>query len=745
MFGGLTPQLLQRGSAFTQPWPTEQCQHPCCTPSCAVSGTGLARCGTMQDTKQTAWCTSGYFRPRWFTNEFLTDKRRPRLVPQRVAGLAFAGMAIVAAACATDEGTQSTLSGNANEVTSIDVAVSRWNDDAEEYQGGNVLRNSTDLELVREVIGLRGDQTIGLRFQVPIPQGVTVVAAYVQFTADETDTEPTDLSIKGEATGDAVPFEYSRYDISRRKATSATVQWSPPGWTAVGEAGTAQRTPDISDVVQEIVDRSDWRRSNSMVLTISGSGRRVAESYDGSKTAAPRLHIEYTTSQGSDDDEKPDSATSLEPPIDEPDYGGYRPHYQGFGTKTVGGRGGKIYRVTNLKNSGAGSLRAALTASGPRIVVFEVSGTIVLTSSVSVTNPYLTIAGQTAPSPGIAINARCGIRLQTNDVVIQHVRIRRGDYDSCSDLDNVWVRNNAYNIVFDHVSLSWGVDGTLDFNAASGPEPRDISVLDSIVSETLECSIYGAIDPTRRCHSRGMLIAEGTSSTITLARNYFAHNASRNPSASGGWRLANVNNVIYNYAPDTARHGAVAYINGSAKTFFTDRPNEIVQVGTVAIPGGDTPSNTLAIRIQNLAAGSSVFLEDNIAFAMTSPTGSGQWSGVWDSGSLTNQSDFRVNSPPRWYTDAAMRTLPANEVESHVIANAGARPRDRDPVDARVIRDLQNRTGRIIDSQEEVGGMPVLAQRTRRLTIPSGPNDVVAAGRTRIEVWLESLARELER
>lgn len=440
--------------------------------------------------------------------------------------------------------------------------------------------------------------------------------------------------------------------------------------------------------------------------------------------------------------------SQIVPEEDEPDAGdsgAYRPHFQGPGSDTPGGRGGDVLRVTNLNDSGPGSFRAAVTADEPRIVVFEVSGTIELTSRLVIDDSRLTIAGQSAPSPGITINAKCGIRLEASDVVIQHVRIRRGDYSLCGDLDTVWVRNNAARIVFDHVSLSWGVDGTLDFNAASGPEPTDILVVDSIISETLRCSIYVEIDPTRQCHSRAMLLAPNVDegSNMTLARNLFAHHSSRYPAVSGGWDVTNVNNVMYNYAPDTARHGPVSYINGPGGSFATTAVNHIAQIGTVAIAGPDTPADTLTIRTQNLYPGSTMYLRDNIGEQMTGSRGDAQWDGVWDSGRRSNADGFRIDTEPSYLRD--WNILPSSTTEAQVLENAGARPADRDAIDARVVSDVRRRGGQLIDSQNEIGGLPNLARNNRSLTVPANPHRVVdAAGRTAVEAWLETMAQGVE-
>jgi hypothetical protein len=207
-----------------------------------------------------------------------------------------------------------------------------------------------------------------------------------------------------------------------------------------------------------------------------------------------------------------------------------------------------------------------------------------------------------------------------------------------------------------------------------------------------------------------------------------------------------VNNVVYDYAPDTAAHGPIAYVNGpSAGPYEIADVNEIVQIGTLTIPGPSTPSAIIPIRTQNLYPGSTMYLEDNVGYGMTGPHGDAQWSGVWDTGRLTSVRDFRVDSVPSWFSAFGMDVLPSSEVEGYVLANAGARPLDRDAIDARVTDDCRRRAGHLIDGQGEVGGLPTLTEHRRALSVPADPHTVVdAAGRTRIEAWLEGLAQDLE-
>ena len=174
--------------------------------------------------------------------------------------------------------------------TVVETRVRASSDDAEEQVSGSAKLTSSDLELVYD----KRDQTVGMRFTgLVIPAGAGIVEAFVQFQVDERSTEATTLVVQGEDTDDAAPFAGSYENISSRTRTAASVQWSPPPWTSVGEAGPGQRTPNIAAIVQEIIDRPGWRAGNGLVIIITGRGERVAESYDGDRDAAPLLHVEY--------------------------------------------------------------------------------------------------------------------------------------------------------------------------------------------------------------------------------------------------------------------------------------------------------------------------------------------------------------------------------------------------------------------------------------------------------------------
>ena len=175
----------------------------------------------------------------------------------------------------------------------IEVAVSKGSDDAEErVSDSSVQPYGTDLELADD--GSR-EQIIGLRFRgITIPRQSMIVNAYIQFQADETDSGAISLTIQGEASDNPLTFNNTPGNISSRPLTSASVSWSPPDWTAVGERGSDQQTSDIKNIIQEIVNRPGWSSGNSLAVLIRGSGERTAESFNGAQ--APSLYVEFGTS-----------------------------------------------------------------------------------------------------------------------------------------------------------------------------------------------------------------------------------------------------------------------------------------------------------------------------------------------------------------------------------------------------------------------------------------------------------------
>ncbi|HET6443307.1 MAG TPA: putative Ig domain-containing protein [candidate division Zixibacteria bacterium] len=174
---------------------------------------------------------------------------------------------------------------------SVDVRIAQSDDDVEELvPSGTVDLTSTDVELGDDP-GNNEDQTGGLRFQnVYLPQGASITAAYLEFETDEVDTAATVVSIWAQASDDAPAFSSTLYDVTTRATTTASVPWDIPSWNTVNEL---HQSPDLTTLVQEVVDRPGWSAGSSMVFVISGTGSRTAESFNGEPTAAALLHVEF--------------------------------------------------------------------------------------------------------------------------------------------------------------------------------------------------------------------------------------------------------------------------------------------------------------------------------------------------------------------------------------------------------------------------------------------------------------------
>jgi hypothetical protein len=188
-----------------------------------------------------------------------------------------------------------TVAPASTNATVLDIPVRAGSDDAEQ-DGSSVDLKSSDVELVAD--GSTA-QTVGLRFTgVSVPKGATITNAWVQFQTDEVDTVATNLTVYGEAADNATTFTTAASNVSTRARTTASAAWAPPTWPTVGARTTAQRTPNLSTVVQQIVNRTGWQSGNALALIITGSGTRTAEAFESGAASAPVLHVEYTAGSG---------------------------------------------------------------------------------------------------------------------------------------------------------------------------------------------------------------------------------------------------------------------------------------------------------------------------------------------------------------------------------------------------------------------------------------------------------------
>lgn len=384
------------------------------------------------------------------------------------------------------------------------------------------------------------------------------------------------------------------------------------------------------------------------------------------------------------------------------------PGAQGFGVDTPAGRGGVILRVTNLNDHGEGSLREAMAHQGSRIIVFEVGGVILLSSDLVVDHPFVTVAGQTAPEPGITLRG-AGIRIVTHDVLIRHLRIRVGDAPggpSPSNRDALQILGpNAHHVVVDHVSASWAIDENISLWEGS----HDITLSYCLISFALNRSLH-----PKGPHSTGLLVGDG-SRRIALLRNVLAHNASRNPRIKGGCTAVVVNNLVCN------GRGFMSVGSSSGIT-------RVTALGNVFIAGVDTDDDNDPVRVEdNATRGSGVYLRDN-----------------WYHGRIYAPYGRRwIDTPPVWAEGVSV--WPHYRVAELLIRNAGARPAGRDVVDKVALTPLCGGNSHIIDDPEEIGILPLTPESRRPFIVPDRPHyDDDGNGYSRVEELLHRMACQVE-
>lgn len=337
------------------------------------------------------------------------------------------------------------------------------------------------------------------------------------------------------------------------------------------------------------------------------------------------------------------------------------PGAQGFGSNTIGGRGGTLCKVTNTNDSGSGSFRACLTASGPRIVIFTVGGTINLSSPISISNPYITIAGQTAPGGGIQLNGS-GININTHDVIMRGLRVR--DYSPAVE-GAVSMFTGAYNIILDHNSFQYAEDQPVTF----WYNPYNVTVSWNIVA-------FGCQSPA---FSAGMLIGgydacQTPGNSISIHHNLFAHNGDRSPLIKQKLTAVEIiNNVVYNWD----YYGGRTFAESSwIKNQYIAGPNTRSSKSIFVQNGGECPS----------LPANSVFLSHNIGPGRTTDTGD-DW--LIADGSAT----YRANSSV--FTLSGVTETDVSALKSAIIAanGVGAYLPSRDSLDALIIGQVNAGSG----------------------------------------------------
>jgi hypothetical protein len=382
---------------------------------------------------------------------------------------------------------------------------------------------------------------------------------------------------------------------------------------------------------------------------------------------------------------------------------------------TAGGAGGRIVRVTNLNASGEGSFAAAVAETGPRIVVFEVGGVIDLQgATIRIKEPYLTIAGQTAPNPGITF-IRGEFSVATHDVIVQHIAVRPGEFGrpkkSGWEADGLST-SAADNVIVDHCSFSWATDENLSasgprFNGATVEEWRQatshrITFSHNIVAEGLRDSTHKKGE-----HSKGSLIHDNADRVLIFGNLYNA-NHERNPLIKGGAHVAVVNNVIHDFGAKAIHYNLIAHEWGA----HAPQPGIVTLVGNVARGGFDTLPDVPLFSLGG-AGDVSLYLQDNVAVDANGKP-------LPQTGSYT-ASGARIVKAATPYLPPSLKPIPSARLENVVYMSAGMRPWARDPVDFKIISDVAEGRGHIVDSEAQSSGYPSYAP-TRRVFDPAAWN-----------------------
>ncbi len=373
-----------------------------------------------------------------------------------------------------------------------------------------------------------------------------------------------------------------------------------------------------------------------------------------------------------------------------------------------------VDRLTDdMGNNGVdkGSLRWCLTQSGPRIILFEVSGYINLTSYIRVYDGYVSIYGQTAPSPGITISGINVVDIRCSNVVIQHLRFR-SSYSNfgVGQIDALSLTSGS-NVFIDHCSFSYAEDECL---GVSGDFGKNLTVQNCIFSWPLHYNT-----------GKGLLVLSSNADSISILRSAFINCADRNPYPNGrGYKaFETVNTISYN----------AAYFGQSYN--YGDAP-QVSIIGNVWRSGPNSSSQREVVRIRDsMDIDASFYLYDNYSPLRT---GSSEWDGVVDyEHNPRDSSDFKSSTP---FIDFETNYYSHTVLEDSLVANAGARPWDRDSVDILALNDMATDTGHWITYQSEAY-YPPLAQNTSTWVVPTNPHINSGNGYTNLEMWVYEMSK----
>ena len=416
------------------------------------------------------------------------------------------------------------------------------------------------------------------------------------------------------------------------------------------------------------------------------------------------------------------------------------PGAQGYGSKTRHAYAGSptptVYRVTNLNDSGSGSLRAALTAGEPRVVICEVSGYVSLSGPIDIKSPYLYFAGETCPSPGLTVRNDWIYVNATHDVVLRHIRVRSTNLGGSSPLSSrggLGIIFGSYNVVIDHCSVSWHTDDGLQ---AYGAGTRDSTYSNCIVSEGLYVDYENS-------GSAGLVAVGGSGvlERVSYIRNLSAHTARRNGVLqTQNTTTAYVNNLHYNWADRYSTSYIGTTNNGPAAPVYSAVVgNKYVQGANADLAQGD---NYGILFWGDYRAGKDILTAASRLYVADISVVGSKVIPYKNLGTF----DPLINTPPAQLQGilSQISVLPSSEVEAYVLANAGARPADRDSHDARIVNEVKTRTGRLKGytqwGEGSPGAWPSLATSFNALTLPQNPHAVTSSGYTNLEIWLHSFA-----